>query len=360
MIFADSFLLFRKTSRFYWILFPVFFVFSKIYLFAINFIKFCYRTGIFRSYIPKAKVISIGNITLGGTGKTPLVEWVAKLFIKNNIKTAIVIGGYKRPSVGFGRFDTDYFHLGDEAAMLKENLSEAKIYVGKDKVRSLKRIEAEGLDVAIVDDGFQHWRLHRDLDVVVIDSTLDLFNQYLLPLGVLREQVNSIKRAHIFFLTRTDIAIENVANLKIKLNKINPNAIIISSVYKPVCFIDLKTKNCIEVNSDFFKNKKVFILSGIANPLYFDKLVSDLKIRIVREFIFPDHHKYEINDVTSILQLADELAVDTLITTQKDAVRLQHLIRHFSTLNVFILKIELVITENEKEFSQRLFSVLGG
>jgi len=356
MIIENSFLLIKKSNKLFYILFPILYLLSKIYSIILSIMKFCYTRGPFYSYRSKVKIISVGNITLGGTGKTPLTEWIVKFLLKNNKKVGIIIRGYKKPKKS-NMFDTSYFSLGDEAAMLRENLPQAGVYVGRDKIFSAKRLENDRLQAGIIDDGFQHWRLKRDLDIVVIDSTKDLFNQYLLPLGKLRESVSSLKRADIFVLTKTDVDIDNAENLKKRLKDIKPNAPVVSSVYKPLCFYDIKSRVKIELDSKVLKNKKVFIVAGIVNPLYFDKLISDLGVKIEREFIYPDHHAYTIDDVRIISQLAKEHSVKTVITTQKDAIRLQHLADTFDSIEIFTLKIELVINENESEFSHRLISL---
>ena len=358
MIVENRFLLIKKSNKLFFIIFPILYFLSKVYSVILRIAKFCYKKGILYSYRPKVKIISIGNITLGGTGKTPLTEWIAKLLIKNNMKVGVIIRGYKKPKNSNVLFDTSYFSLGDEAAMLKENIPEACVYVGRDKIASAKHLEDESLEIGIVDDGFQHWRLKRDLNIVAIDSTMDLFSQYLLPLGKLREPIESLKRADIFVLTKTDAGIENSEILKKKLREIKLNALIVSSVYKPLSFYNLKSGTSIELDSKVLKNKKVFIVAGIVNPLYFDKLISELGVKIEREFVYPDHHSYTIDDVRAISQLAKERSVSTIITTQKDAVRLQHLVESFGLIDVFTLKIELVINENEKEFCHRLLSLL--
>lgn len=356
----NPYLLFKKQNLLFWIFLPLLFLLSIIYGFVVYILKFSYKRKLLPTYIPRCKVISVGNITLGGTGKTPLVEWIVNFLIKNNKKPGVIIRGYKRPK---SREDTisivnnDYFQIGDEAKMLRENLNSTSIYVGTDKIKSAKLLEKENHDVAVLDDGFQHWRLGRDLDVVTIDCSFLISNQKLLPLGRLRETLNSLKRADIFILTKTDLSQDYSKKNRQVLNNINPNALIVSSIYEPVCFYNLKSEECISLSSDYFATKSVCILTGIANPIYFDKILSKLRLKIKQELAYSDHYEYKERDLDYFRKLVCDINIDTIITTHKDAVKLRHFINYFKDLDIFYLKIKLKIVENEEEFSNRLLSV---
>lgn len=358
---ASNYILFEKRSILFWISLPILYLFSLIYNFLISVTKLAYRMNILRSYRPKLKVISVGNITVGGSGKTPLVEWLVRYFKKENKHVGIIIRGYKRPNKSYNglvKSGSSYPEIGDEAGMFKEKFEDIKICVGKDKVNSALRLEKENCDIAIIDDGFQHWRLKRDLDIVAVDASSLLREQKLLPLGRLREPLNSLRRADILCLTKTDISKENYLKNREILSKINPKALIVSIIYEAVGFCDLKTADYVAVDSDKFLNKPVFILCGIANPLYFEKMVEKLKLRIGRKFICPDHYQYHKSDLDLIKKIALDNDVDTIITTHKDAVRLKSFLDIFENINIFSLEIKLKIIENEELFSHRLLSVL--
>lgn len=360
MRFDNSYLLFKKKHTLFWVSLPILYFLSLIYFLTVKILRFAYKTNILPSYRPKCKVISVGNITLGGTGKTPLVEWIADYLSKKEKKPGIIIRGYKSPEAKkciIAKSDSSYFEIGDEARMLKEDLGEINICVGSDKIESVRQLEREKCDIVILDDGFQHWRLARDLDIVAIDCSFSILNQKLLPLGRLREPLNSLKRADVFVFNKIDFCEDNSIKVREELNKINPNALIINSVYEPVCFYDLKTGIALPVDSDKFLNKPVFILAGIVNPLYFDRIISKLKLKIKRELIYPDHYEYVKKDIDFIRRVALDMNVDTIITTHKDAVRLRYFLNFFENINIFYLKIKLKITKNEEEFSKRLLSI---
>ncbi|MBL7196511.1 MAG: tetraacyldisaccharide 4'-kinase [Candidatus Omnitrophica bacterium] len=356
----NPYLLFKKKNIFFWMCFPILYLLSIIYCFVTAVLKFAYKTKILPTYRPKCKVVSVGNITLGGTGKTPLVEWIANYLIKNNKKPSIIIRGYKRPRLkqsGIISQNSGYFEIGDEASMLKDNLDDINIGIGRDKIKSARQLERRQCDIIILDDGFQHWRLRRDLDIVTIDCSHSILNQKLLPLGRLREPLSSLRRADILVLTKADLLEDNSRKLREELHKINPNALIIHSIYEPVCFHDLKTDTCLPIDSDRFKDKSVFILAGIANPIYFDKILSNLRLKIKRELLYPDHYEYRKNDLDFIKKLAKEMNVDTIITTHKDAVRLRYFLNFFKNTDIFYLKIRLKVTKGEEELRNRILSI---
>ncbi|MFC1708795.1 tetraacyldisaccharide 4'-kinase [Candidatus Omnitrophota bacterium] len=318
-----------------------------------------YKLRILPGYRPKCKVISVGNITMGGTGKTPLVEWVVKFLVKNNKRPGIIIRGYGRPkhkNPDSGRNKGSYLESGDEASMLKETLGGINISVGRDKIKSARELERLNCNPLVLDDGFQHWRLRRDLDIVAIDCSNPIFDQKLIPLGRLREPISSLKRAHVFVLTKTDLS-QGAFHMRTRLREINSEATIVSSVYKPVCFHDLKTDECFSTDSPSFKGIPILILSGIANPVYFDKMLSSLRLSIKRELVFPDHYEYKRRDIESIKSLAGEMRTNRIITTHKDAVRLKRFLKFMNKIEIFYLEIELEITKGEEEFRNRILSV---
>jgi tetraacyldisaccharide 4'-kinase len=205
-----------------------------------------------------------------------------------------------------------------------------------------------------MDDGFQHWRLARDLDIVMIDASLPLAKQMLLPLGRLREPLGGLKRAGIFCLTKIDIAADNYQTNRKLLNKINPEAICVGAVYEPVGFYDLET----DVLSSLDLGKPAAILCGIANPSYFENMLEEAGLKVGRKFIYPDHHNYSERDLKFIKRVILSDKINTIVTTHKDAVRLRQFTPILGDVKIFYLKIKLKIIENEKVLRARLLSLL--
>ena len=322
------------------------FILCLIYGLAVRILSFIYRI---KPYQLNCKVISVGNITLGGTGKTSLVELIARVLKEEGHKVAILSRGYKRKSIRYPLSAKRYQLMGDEPYMLSKNLGDIPVIVNKDRIRAAKRaIRDCQVDTVILDDGFQQWRINKDLEIVTIDATNPLGNLCLIPRGILREGLSSLRRVQIFLLTKVNLKPDN-QKIKKLLNKINPNALIIEAIHKPVGFYKLGQLRDNLVNPDEFRGRKVSLVSGIADPASFENLISNLGIEIGLSFRFPDHYVYTQKDLNKIINDSKQKGVSNIITTEKDSVRLL-------TLNCFILRIKLEILQYEI-FLKRIHSL---
>jgi tetraacyldisaccharide 4'-kinase len=297
------------------------------------------------------KVISVGNITLGGTGKTPLVELISLYLQKRKIPLAILTRGYKSRRV-------DAFS--DEPKMLAKNLKRAFVILDKDRYRAAKRASREyGVDTVILDDGFQQWRIKKDLEIVVIDARNPFGNRNMLPRGIMREPLSSLRRADIFVLTKVDLAcVESLARLKKDLIRYQPKALVVEAFYRPVGFYNIKYPDKLLGLDKLDRQNKALLLSGIADPDSFLHLVRGLGVDITLDLRFPDHHHYTLAELGLITSKAKEEGIKLIITTDKDASRLtQDDVLLFSGLDVIALRVELGIVKHEKEFFNRLLSL---
>ncbi|MDP1853340.1 MAG: tetraacyldisaccharide 4'-kinase [Candidatus Omnitrophota bacterium] len=322
---------------------------SFIYIFCLALAKKGYGLGILYSCRLNCKVISVGNITLGGTGKTPFVRMLAKYLTADGHKVAILIRGYKRKmrNAECGMRNAEI--MGDEGYYLAKDTG-LPVLVGANRVQTGREAcEKYHPDIVILDDGFQHWRLSRDLDVVLINALNPFGNNKVIPRGILREPFRSLKRADIFVLTKTDLA-PDTQGLKNKLSLINPGALIVEAVHKPVCLVDSKGNSLELVN---LRNKEVCIFSAIADPVSFAQILLGLGAKIKHKYEFSDHHNYTKGDLSTILNECKVLGVTTLITTEKDSVKLESLVSGLP-IEILALRIELVIIKNEQEFHSRL------
>jgi len=337
---------------------------SLIYGLIVRLLIFIYRL---KPYRLSCKVISVGNITLGGTGKTSLVALIAGYLKQQGHKVAILTRGYKRKV-------TSCENIGDEPYMLKMNLKDVPVIVDADRIRGAKKaVRDYAVDTVILDDGFQQWRIRKDLEIMTIDTICPFGNRNLLPRGILREPLSSLKRADIFVLTKTNLA---PATNKIKdfLGRINPGALIMESKHQPLGFCQLdKPNNLLDIN--ILQGKTATLFSGIGDPDSFENLIKSLGIKIGLLFRFRDHYNYTQEDLDNIIKSSRDKNIDTLITTQKDAARLYELrvilrrdrdaspkdakrSRSASyELRVLFLRIELKVTENEERFSSRLLGL---
>ncbi|TBR14785.1 tetraacyldisaccharide 4'-kinase [bacterium] len=310
---------------------------------------------------PACKVISVGNITLGGTGKTVLVELIAYYLKQNSHKVAVLTRGYKRniknPSDGAGQ---EYDGMGDEPYMLKRKLGNIPVLVDKNRVRSLNlAVKKFGVDTVILDDGLQQWRIKKDLEITLIDSVRALGNKKILPRGILREPLSALKRSDIFVLTKADSS-KATEEISAFLNKINPKAQIFLSKHEPTGLYDLRNPGAV-LGLNVFAGKKAVLFCGIADPDYFKKTVEGLDINIIKSFEFIDHYRYSQPNLDNIIDFALKEKADLVVTTEKDASRLDKLkIPQEGGLPIMALVVKFKITQNEYGFYNRLLSIYPG
>ncbi len=290
-----------------------------------------------------AFVISVGNITTGGTGKTPLVIWLCKQIIQN-YEIAILTRGYKTAQ-----------NYVDEPEMLTKSCPDAKVIVNPDRVAAARHaINKFAAKVLIMDDGFQHRRLHRDLDIVTIDAACPFGYDRLLPAGLLREPLNALKRADAVVITRCDQVPQNeLANLKEKLRQINPSMVIAEAIHAPV---GVRTADGKKIRIAELAAKNIFAFCGIGNPDAFFNTIRKIPANLIGSKIYDDHHHYCADDITDIQKQAQLSKADMILTTEKDATKI------ISDSNLSIplccLEIELKFIDAEQKISRLIDSVL--
>ena len=345
-----------KVTAVYAVFFPVLAVLSLCYFVGISLRHLLYKTGILKTYRPKAKVISIGNLTLGGSGKTPCVEYLAKTLAGQGRRVAVLIRGYKRPQQAKDTGSEGYYRFGDEAAMLKSSLAaRADVFVGTDR-RALAAIldGKNSCDVMILDDGFQHWPLARDLDIVTIDATRPFGFSWLLPLGHLREGLGALQRAQVLCLTRCDeLPLQDLERLVSRLKRIHPNGLIIRSVHAAAGLSDASDGSARDLNT--LQGAKVAVVCAIAHPESFLKLVGRCGASVVWNKFFEDHHEFSEADLSNAVSEALKHGASMLLVTQKDAPRLEAWARRRSrSLSICALNMVLEVIEGNEALNARL------
>jgi tetraacyldisaccharide 4'-kinase len=296
------------------------------------------------------KVISVGNITAGGAGKTPLVIYIAKLAIESGRKTAVVARGYKRKKNGLIEVgDNSTWHeVGDEPKEVFDQISDVRVYVHHSKTSGAQKACDDGAEIVIVDDGFQHRRLHRDIDIVCLDWIDPYGPGGLLPSGLLREPVRNLKRADILVFTSFDIS--HASKIKIKGDW--------DSYYarsEISAFMNLQTGEI--KNSDALRDRKALAFCGLARP---DKYFAGLKktnLNLVGVKAFPDHFHYRQKDIDNLIHTARRGQADCLITTAKDAVKIGGF--DFGDCEVYSAMLDIAVIDKEgneqrAEFKARL------
>lgn len=299
---------------------------SFVFLFLYKTRLFLYKIKILKKTTLPAYIVSIGNITSGGTGKTPISIETAKYFMSLGHKVAILTRGYntnqedKVTLVSDGtELLTDYENCGDEAYMIAKNLPKALVISGKDRTRSAKAAIKLGAGVIILDDGFQYIKLNRNENILMIDSYNPFDKNRLLPLGKLRECPDSISRA-------TSIIISHSASTHI--NEKDFNTIKKHARRKAMGRINYKIKELISLNTKKIlnisdaKGLEAIACCGIGNPQSFIDLLKRNELKITDHIIYPDHYSYEFEDVEKMIKICKEYSIENIIISEKDAVKI--------------------------------------
>jgi tetraacyldisaccharide 4'-kinase len=297
-----------------------------------------YDKGWLRSISAKAPVISIGNITTGGTGKTPLVIWMCDLLRQKELKCSVLTRGYK----------SEKGKLTDEPALLAKACPNANIVVNSDRVAGAEKGVAEfKAKVLIMDDGFQHRRLQRDLDIVAIDATCPFGYGNILPAGLLREPVKSLKRAHAVIITRYDqVTDEGLVKLEESIKSISPGITIAKAVHRHTF---AKAMKGVTYSFDELKKHSIFAYCGIGNPNAFLHRLEEYGFDVVGWRVYNDHHDYTEKDLDDIYEEARYLGADMVLSTHKDWVKTALLSKNQSDLTFAYLVMELEFIEGEDE-----------
>jgi tetraacyldisaccharide 4'-kinase len=337
---------------------------GAVYTIGIRLRNSFYCKGWLKTHRANAVVFSIGNITTGGTGKTPLVIWLCNKITENsklktqNCKCAILTRGYK--ATQNSKLKTqNYF---DEPAILVESCPQAKVIVNPDRVAAATDAASKwGANIIIMDDGFQHRRLGRDLDIVTIDAMCPFGYEKVLPAGLLREPVTALKRADAVVVTRCDQTTEaELAQLEEKLQLINTDMPIARSIHAPVCAKSLGHK---KISIQELKHKKVFAFCGIGNPNAFLGTIRKLGLNLAGSRAYNDHHRYTDNDIADMYEEAGYLGADLILTTQKDWSKIcnsKSSILDSQDTPFAYLAIELKFISGEDKITQLIEDALAG
>ncbi len=303
---------------------------------------FLYRKGVFRSHRLKSPVISVGNLTVGGTGKTPVVAYLARVLIKSGSNPVILSRGYGgSPNASVTvvsdrtgcRSEAD--QSGDEPYMLARQLPGVPVVVSKDRVLAGRRAEELWAPVTLIlDDGFQHLRLQRDLNLLLIDATDPFGNGFLLPAGRLREPRAAARRADLVIITRAHFA--DTEQIELELRRYHPHVTISYFHHDAVGIYDLSDGTRHRI-SDFF-NQQVVVMTGLGNPAVFLRDLEHYQIGIAETRLVRDHHRYVQAELDKALSAVERHRAVCLLTTEKDAVWLQRL--RFSSGQVCVFEIE--------------------
>jgi len=333
--------------------------FSVVYYLIIILRNYLFDKGFLKQTKFKTPVISVGNISLGGTGKTPFVILLAKIFLKEGIKVSIISRGYSRNTKGLLTvFDGNELKLkpeeaGDELIVIYNHLKEygklLSVLVSESRVEGAEWAEFYFKPgVIILDDAFQHRNIARNIDILLFDalreSKSNFADKILLPGGNLREPLSSIKRSNII-----------IQNNKFSEFKISDKLI---NFGKPVSVCSYKIDGIYSSNNVQFdiSRKDVIALSGIVDPESFYKAINDLKGNIIKKIEFDDHHSYTLQELNTIKGILKENQI--IITTEKDFTKIMHFEEFSSKYPIYFLKISAYISFNKEELENILENIV--
>jgi len=323
-----------------------------------------YRGGIARAHRAGVPVISVGNITAGGTGKTPCVEAVCRVLLADGRRPAVLSRGYggslQEPwgIVSDGRrLMMNAREAGDEPVLLAKRLPSVPVLVGQDRrVTAQAAVERCGAQILVLDDGFQHLRLARDLDIVTVDARDPFGNGHCFPRGLLREQPRALGDAGLILLTQTSrLDGRRIQTVLTAIRRFNRRAPILNTFHSPVELVDLGSGEVWPLAR--LQGLKVLAFAGIGHPETFFQILDSAGARVLEAVPFPDHHTYVPPDLAKLRSWGRLMNVQALITTEKDAVRLED--EPPGDVPVLALRIELKIREGEAEFLRLIRRAVG-
>lgn len=302
---------------------------ARLYELVVRLRVAAYETSYLKSRRLEPTVISVGNLTVGGTGKTPMVGYIARYLAEEGHDAAILTRGYGRNSTGLRTLNVeakssvpDYREFGDEAVMMSEWLPEIPILISGDRwdagnwaSRELKS------NVLILDDAYQHLRVERDLNILLLDATDPFGGFEMVPFGRLREPLYGIKRADAVIVTRADRPFDEHQTTSIIKHFCRADVPILYFYSSLVKLRHLQTGDAYEISK--FRGWNVAAMCGIGNPEAFADELLQVGINIVAENFYKDHHPFSVNDLQTVAAGATAAGADAIITTEKDAVRLR-------------------------------------
>lgn len=341
--------------------------FKILYAFVVSIRNWLFESGFLKAEKFDPVIISVGNLLAGGTGKTPIADFLIHLFKKKNLKVGLISRGYKGHFKGIRQVDIQNLEkiayvFGDEPSMLALKHKEIPIFVGKNKRKALKALLKEHLvDLVIADDAFQHRWVHRDFDLVVIDALAEPCDYQLLPQGKAREPLSSLKRAHVVFLNRVNlISDEKKEKLISEIKKYFFSEFGEVKKKLPIvetkCFIDSVRRLSDGRKIDQWEEKKILLASGIGRPSSFFKLIKEKNHFILGHKVFKDHHLYSLKDLENLLYEKKKLKADLIVITEKDAVKFLSFLEYapFFCVAQMSLEMDHQILKFEKKVLERV------
>ncbi|MDR0335565.1 MAG: tetraacyldisaccharide 4'-kinase [Planctomycetaceae bacterium] len=321
--------------------------------------NFFYDSGVLPTYQLPIPIISVGNLTLGGTGKSPLVAWLGRFFLDQELQPGIISRGYGQSGNGV---NDEFLELAFRLPSVSHRLNRNRIAAAQDF------LDSGNIDLLILDDAFQHRRIARNLDIVLLDALQPFGYEHIFPRGMLRESVTSLRRANVVFLSRADL-IDETQRRKIRdrVQILAPNILWGEIVHEPQSLLSIsknhtetQTQNQTKTETEIsaIRGKRILAFCGIGNPNAFRQTLEHCEAEIVELIPFPDHHQFNTEDINHLEKKAQQENVDSILCTMKDFVKIEHLVS--GTIPVHAVLINIRFLSGEEPFRKLLQKQLPG
>ncbi len=323
---------------------PLLIALSFLFFAGVQTRRLFYKIGVLRSVKLEKPVISVGNITWGGTGKTPFSEALLHRFLRDGQRPALLTRGYGK----------------DEEKVIRQNLPGLDILSGKERLLNALRAQKDtDISLFLMDDGFQHLSIKRDADIVTINATDPVGNGFLIPAGILREPLNALKRADMVIITKSDlVSKERLSRIKEHIRHVSGDIDIFEAIHEPAFFYTASNER---KPLDCLRQNRVCAISGLADNNSFSVTLSQLDVTVVSRLLYMDHHRYVSADMEKIADAVAKDNADAIVTTEKDWIKLKDIAMPLALkeADILVLKIEVKVKEDEV-FYRRLSTLLSG
>lgn len=321
-----------------------------------------YRIGLRKRYRLGVPVISVGNLTFGGTGKTPAVQTLCRMLIEQGKRVVVLSrghGGSARGALVASDGETVFSNsaeAGDEPILLARTLPSVPVVVGKDRRGSGRlAIKRFSPDVIVLDDGLQYWQLHRDLDIVVLDARKPFGSGFLMPMGDLREPASGLRRAGIVLLSNAgSLSGAEYQALASRISRLAPRAGLFRCAREPVSFTNVESGESRDIG--WVKGRRIVAFCGIGRPVSFIDMLEGLGASVEASVVFPDHYRLTKLDITRIIDEANARGAEAIVTTEKDIARLGDGIA-IANLHALVIRLEI---EDSTRFAQYYTNRING
>ena len=326
-------------------------VLSLCYVAGLKFYLLLYRVGIRRSTRLPCPVICVGNLTAGGTGKTPTTQMLCRLLMERGKRIAVIIRGYGGEYEHGCALVSDGKRVlltareaGDEAFLLARTLPGVSIAVGRDRIRTGRLVYNECRpDLIVMDDGMQHWRLHRDLDIALVNACAPFDNGWTLPRGMLREPKTHLRRTGVILLTNARRAGEaKLAAVREEVARLAPGTPIFTGDLSPLALLDLRGREA--QNLGWLNGRRVGAMCALGNPASFESMLGEQGAIVAAKHRFPDHHQVTASELQRVFWKTEGTSAEAVITTEKDAVKMPAI---EAPLPLYVLQVAMLVSDEE-------------